>query len=169
MPSTLFRPISWYKNFNKMEVNPHLILWIRSFLTDRPQYVCTGKTKSKTRITNTGAPQGCVLSPVLFALYTNDLRSNQPNCDFIKYADDTAIVGRISKQSHQAHMLILSVSLCFWTGCENHFLTINASKTKEIVFDFGKSSVLYPPVAINNENINVVDEYHILEQLLTAS
>jgi len=47
--------------------------WINNFLTDRKQQVRLGKIKSSTGTLSTGAPQGCVLSPLLFSLYiTND-------------------------------------------------------------------------------------------------
>ncbi len=50
--------------------------WINSFLTDRQQLVRLGKYTSSTRVIITGAPQGCVLSPLLFSLYTNHCTSN---------------------------------------------------------------------------------------------
>ena len=46
---------------------------------------------SGERSISTGVPQGCVLSPVLFTLYTNDCTGTE-NTIFIKYSDDTAIV-----------------------------------------------------------------------------
>ncbi len=48
--------------------------WITSFLTDRQQLVKLGKLTSRTISINTGAPQGCVLSPLLFSLYTRGLQ-----------------------------------------------------------------------------------------------
>ncbi len=42
--------------------------WITSFLTDRQQVVRLGKFSSSTRTISTGAPQGCVLSPLPFSL-----------------------------------------------------------------------------------------------------
>ena len=57
-----------------MNVNPDLILWINDFLTNISQRVRLMQSVSETVHTNTGAPQGCVLSPVLFTLYTSDLR-----------------------------------------------------------------------------------------------
>ena len=40
----------------------------------------------------TGSPQGCVPSPVLFIIYTDDCRSCHENRFFVKFSDDTAIV-----------------------------------------------------------------------------
>ena len=46
-----------------------LCKWIFDFLTGRPQVVRIGDRTSATVITNTGTPQGCVLSPLLFSLW----------------------------------------------------------------------------------------------------
>ena len=40
---------------------------------------------SKILTINTGAPQGCVLSPALFTLYTNDCKSTSRSCTIVKY------------------------------------------------------------------------------------
>ncbi|KAK3543525.1 hypothetical protein QTP70_023635, partial [Hemibagrus guttatus] len=63
--------------------------WITSFLTDRQQLVRLGKLTSNTYTISTGAPQGCVLSPLLFTCYTNDCTSKHPSVKFLKFADDT--------------------------------------------------------------------------------
>ncbi|KAI3353906.1 hypothetical protein L3Q82_004867 [Scortum barcoo] len=46
--------------------------WIRDFLTNRPQVVRIGDNTSSTLVLSTGTPQGCVLSPALFTLFTSD-------------------------------------------------------------------------------------------------
>ena len=49
-----------------MNLCPSLITWIKNYLTSRPQYVrLRPSTLSDVIITNTGAPQGTVLSPFL--------------------------------------------------------------------------------------------------------
>ncbi|KAI3375351.1 hypothetical protein L3Q82_021843 [Scortum barcoo] len=53
-------------------LNSALCDWILNFLTGRPQAVRMGSTTSSTLTLNTGAPQGCVLSPLLYSLFTHD-------------------------------------------------------------------------------------------------
>ncbi len=43
---------------------------INSFLTDRQQLVKLGKFSSSIHTISTGAPQGCILCPLPFSLYT---------------------------------------------------------------------------------------------------
>ena len=58
-----------------LELNISLCKWIFDFLTGRPQVVRIGDRTSATVITNTGTPQGCVLSPLLFSLFTHDVHT----------------------------------------------------------------------------------------------
>ena len=56
-------------------LNTSLCSWVLSFLTDRPQAVKIGSSTSNTVTLNIGAPQGCVLSPLLYSLYTHDCKA----------------------------------------------------------------------------------------------
>ena len=76
------------KRLCDINTNSFLVQWIKEFLTDRPQRVVFSGITSETVILNTGAPQGCVLSPVLFSLYTNEMRIINSTCHLFKYADD---------------------------------------------------------------------------------
>uniref|UniRef100_A0A9J8BEH4 Reverse transcriptase domain-containing protein n=1 Tax=Cyprinus carpio carpio TaxID=630221 RepID=A0A9J8BEH4_CYPCA len=49
----------------QLSVPTSVCQWINSFLTDRQQLVRLGKYTSSTRTISTGAPQGCVLSPLV--------------------------------------------------------------------------------------------------------
>ncbi|KAJ8353481.1 hypothetical protein SKAU_G00210480 [Synaphobranchus kaupii] len=53
-------------------VDAPLVSWIVNYLTGRPQYVRLQHCVSDRVVSNTGAPQGTVLSPFLFTLYTTD-------------------------------------------------------------------------------------------------
>ncbi|KAI3353809.1 hypothetical protein L3Q82_005035 [Scortum barcoo] len=70
--------------------------WIRDFLTNRPQVVRIGDNTSSTLVLSTGTPQGCVLSPALFTLFTSDCSAIHSTNTIVKFEDDTTIVGLIS-------------------------------------------------------------------------
>ena len=48
-------------------------------------------------VLHTGAPQGCVLSPVLFSVYTNEMVLHHSHFKWFKYSDDMALVGLFHK------------------------------------------------------------------------
>ncbi|KAK3568283.1 hypothetical protein QTP86_003155 [Hemibagrus guttatus] len=83
IPDTLLNKLT------QLSVPTSICQWITSFLTDRQQLVRLGKLTSNTYTISTGAPQGCVLSPLLFTCYTNDCTSKHPSVKFLKFADDT--------------------------------------------------------------------------------
>lgn len=56
-----------------------LLVLILSFLTGRVQQVLVNGLRSTSSVTNTGSPQGCVLSPLLFIMYTDSCRCSQEN------------------------------------------------------------------------------------------
>ncbi|KAK3540075.1 hypothetical protein QTP70_025390, partial [Hemibagrus guttatus] len=59
-------------------LNTSICNWILNFLTGRPQSVRSWNSFSSTTTLSTGAPQGCVLSPLLFTLLTHDCAEPPP-------------------------------------------------------------------------------------------
>ena len=55
-----------------------------------------GNNISTPLILNTGAPQGCVLSPLQYSLFTHDCVATHASNSIIKFADDTTVVGLIT-------------------------------------------------------------------------
>ncbi len=122
--------------------------WIRNFLTDRPQTVKLGPHLSSTRTLSTGSPQGCVLSPILYSLYTHDCRPVHYQNNIIKYADDTTIVGLITKGDEAAYRNEI-LRLSEWCSANN--LILNTTKTKEIILDFRRHKADPAPLYINKD------------------
>ncbi len=97
--SSAFNTIIPQQLINKLSLlglNNSLCNWILDFLTGRPQSVRVGHNTSSTTTLSTDAPQGCVLSPLLFTLLTHDCTAKFSSNHIIKFADDTSVVGLIS-------------------------------------------------------------------------
>ena len=97
------QPIILRDKLKEMGVDPSFVSWITDYLTERPQFVRLGNCVSGTVMSSTGAPQGTVLAPFLFTLYTADFKYNSESCHIQKYLDDTAIVA------------------CIRNGCESEY------------------------------------------------
>ena len=65
------------------------VKWFRSFLSYRKQRVRIGKTLSDLILLNSGVPQGGILSPIIFTLFTADLELWCKYSKIYNYADDT--------------------------------------------------------------------------------
>ncbi|KAK3563855.1 hypothetical protein QTP86_002722 [Hemibagrus guttatus] len=130
------------------------------FLTNRPQSVSLGNHISSTLILNTGIPQGCVPSPLLYSLCTHDCVPWHNSNIFIRYADDTTVVGRISNNDESTYREEIQ-SLSAWCSMNN--LTLNATKTKELIVDFWKSnSSRHSPIYINGSEVEHVSSFKFL-------
>ena len=117
---------------------PSTILWILDYLSSRPQVVKLSPTVCSNSITtNTGAPQGTVLSPFLFSIYTSDCRPSHDSCFVDKYADDTVLTGLITNDFDNEYVHEIT---SFVNWCKMNHLVLNIDKTKEVVIDFRKTN-----------------------------
>jgi hypothetical protein len=131
-----------------------IVRWVGSLLTERVQYTRTGPTSISDRIvTNTGTPQGTVLSPVLFTIYTDIIRSSTDKATVIKFADDTVVLGLIADPLvdneayfNEVHRL---ADICY-----DNDLLLNASKTHEIVFTTQRICPEVPQLYLNGMSID---------------
>ncbi len=65
-------------------------------LTCREQRVKMNGVLSDTLCTSFGSPQGCVLSSILFLIYTNECQSYEDNYYVVKYAHNTVFLSLLS-------------------------------------------------------------------------
>ena len=67
--------------------------WFKSYLTERTQFVVIGGIESKKLPLQFGVPQGSVLGPILFTMYTFPLGDiiKENNSQYHMYADDTQL------------------------------------------------------------------------------
>ncbi|KAK3573025.1 hypothetical protein QTP86_012239 [Hemibagrus guttatus] len=91
------------KKLSLLGTNTSLCNWILDFLTGRPQSVRIMNSISSTTTLSTGAPHGCVLSPLLFILLTHVCAAMHSSNNIIKFADDMTVVDLISKNDESAY------------------------------------------------------------------
>ena len=147
-----------------MSINPALCNWILDFLLERPQFVKFNGSFSHSLVLNTGAPQGCVLSPILYSLFTNDCKPSSDSVKMTKFADDTTLVGLIKNENEDEYRQEI-YGLTTW--CDNNNQLLNQQKTKEMIIDFRKNQTSKNPVFINNTEIEIVDSFKLLGTTLS--
>ncbi|KAG5844283.1 hypothetical protein ANANG_G00160790, partial [Anguilla anguilla] len=135
--------------------------WITDFLSDRKQHVKLGKHVSNSRTISTGSPQGCVLSPLLFSLYTT---SSHLSVKLLKFADDTTLIGLISGGDESAYKWEIE-HLVSW--CSQNNLELNALKTVEMVVDFRRNSAPPAPITLCDSPVNNVESFRFLGTIIT--
>ena len=144
---------------------PLTCAWIKDFLTNRPLTVRFGPHLTSTRTLSIGSPQGCVLSPLLYCLYTHDCSPAHNDNLIVKFADDTTVVGLISKGDEATYREEV-LNLTAW-GSENN-LALNTKKTSEIIVDFRKHCTDPPPLYINGECVERVYTLRFLGVLIST-
>ena len=92
------RPQQLICKLDTLGLSTSLCNWLLDFLSQRPQVVRVGNNTSNSITLSTGAPQGCVLSPLLFTLLTHDCTPTHSSNHLVKFADDTTLVGLITSQ-----------------------------------------------------------------------
>jgi hypothetical protein len=72
-----------------------LLSWFRSYLTNRIHHVKVFGIKYRVSNIPSGVPQGGHLSPILFALFINNIKHVIRNSRFLMFVDDLKIFNEI--------------------------------------------------------------------------
>ena len=115
--------------------------WLRSYLSDRTQYVAIGEERSQPSSLNVGVPQGSVMGPILFLLYILPLQritDSFPGISRHSYADDIQLYCRLSSNNPEECMSsVAEMNTCIdrvRTWLLKNKLMINDAKTEVQMF-----------------------------------
>ena len=107
--------------------------WLKSYLSNRKQFVDINGITSSHRDITVGVPQGSILGPLLFLIYINDLPASLEKLTPVLFADDTNLVirGDSLEQLCSALNSDLEVLSDYFRANK---LKLNAGKTKVVCF-----------------------------------
>ena len=126
----------WHKGLlAKLEhlgIGGSLLRWLTNYLENRTQRVRIGKVVSSWQGIKAGVPQGSVLGPLLFIIYTHDLPQHIfPPVDCNMFADDTALCSVTNLLMQSVRSLQVSTSVGKWLS--DWRLSVNLSKTTVMI------------------------------------
>ena len=118
------------QKLNNLGLSKDSILLLSSYMSDR-KFVMTNDSESFEL--SYGVPQGSILGPLLFIMYTSDMTEITKNNKVIVYADDTTVLvtGRNLLKAKQHCNDILTRFYNYFTVNK---LSINPTKTKYMIY-----------------------------------
>lgn len=155
------------EKLSKLSLPQRLTHFICNFLMERSIEVRHGSSHSNPRLIWQGLPQGSVLSPLLYSLYTHDLEEAvSPFCNILQYADDIALYS--SSNSVEVATCNLNQALFYlgeWLAV--HGLSLSVAKCTVVPFTRKRS---FPPVevAFDNQLIPVSSQVKFLGVILDS-
>jgi hypothetical protein len=147
------------KLLNDLNFPATLSDWILDFLIERQQNVKIKNSFSSSVSLSTGTPQGCVLSPMLYSIFTYDCTANDEQTMVVKFADDTTICGFIKNNDETAYRQQIETTASW---CQDNNLLLNVTKTKELIIDFRTHKNNKMPLTINGQAVEQVNSYKFL-------
>lgn len=131
-----FDTVCHTKLLNKLKncgIRGNVLNLLKSYLTDRVQYVNIDNYISSANNVKYGVPQGTVLGPILFTLYINNLLLLKVEGTIISFADDTVILYKSDtwqNLKNKAENDFKNIKKWF----DYNLLTINYNKTNYLPF-----------------------------------
>lgn len=149
---------------NKLGIKNHSLIWFKSYLADRVQYVEIQQTNARKRklkfhsepkFIKYGVPQGSILGPLLFICYLKDMAQilSFPQHSLCLYADDSNLkisANTIDELETQSNIELENVEKFL----NNLNLQVNVKKTNYVYFKTQQSKVSNEPnIMFNNQAV----------------
>ena len=127
--------------------------WFRSYLHGRKQCVAVSNNVSSEQTIKCGVPQGSILGPWCYLMFSNDI-SSSVSCKLIMYADDTVLLVSGKDVKSVASELSVEVGNCYhWLT--NNRLSMHMGKTEAMVFVSKRKKHLINDFVIKYQGHNI--------------
>ena len=133
-----------------------ILAWFKSYLSDRFQRVKINDFESDPKPMLYGIPQGSILGPIIYTLYTTPLGNiiKKHKLNYHMYADDTQLY--LSIEPSNIHDLVYSLENCIEdvkTWMTENKLKLNDEKTEVILCNPKKYNVDVNELHVGNDTI----------------
>ena len=148
------------------EISGNLLMLLQDFLHNRKQRVILNGQASEWQSVSSGVPQGSVLGPLLFIVYTNDIVENV-KCDIRLFADDTSLFSRVNDATQTAFKIsedLDKIEKWAWQWK----MEFNADKSEEIIFSTKRKQPFHPPIELGNQAIVRRNEHNHVGVILDS-
>ena len=143
---------------------------LTEFLTDRKQRVVVDGHYGEWRNVISGVPQGSVLGPLLFILFTQDMWVGLEN-QLVAYADDATLIAVVPSPD-QRQLISESLNrdlarISAW--CSLWGMKLNPTKTQSMIASRSRTPFpRHPDLLLNNVVLNACDSFKILGVLFDS-
>ena len=153
-----------WETLQKYGVSEHLINLCKNLYNNSKCAVRTSRGLSEKFTVRSGVRQGCVLSPLLFITYIDNIcklsiTNNDNNINEILFADDQVIIAETEHELQQHLDNLKRIR-------EEYSMRINKDKTEVMVINKG---TIHSNVQIGNEKVTNVSELNYLGSIISSN
>ena len=136
--------------------------WLECFLVNRVQHVKINTVVSPAANVESGVPQGTVLGPILFLLYSADLPQVVHHCRLSMYADDTKVYKSVRNENDCILLQNDLERIAKWA--ETWQMVLNPDKTKLLSIGNCKINFSYMLSGERIEKVNNINDIGVTIQ-----
>ena len=153
-------------------ISGNALKWMKSYHSDRVQCVAVGAETSTNKFLKCGVPQGSVLGPKEYCMYTKPIGDivKRHNLSYHCYADDTQLYITIkpTESWEDVRPIMEACVNDISTWMNNNILKLNQNKTELIVFSskFKAKETKDMCINVGNSRVHAVDSVRNLGIIL---